>query len=503
MLNYQTLLDNFLEKTTNIDPFVDYFNESNVYQSDTNKDLFIQKTNNPEIVLNKKKDSVIFIPITRKNLGVLFDAYKIEVQEVCDFLLKETQSTEQLLMIETSEQKEALFISLSNPYNPDKSISKIFKFKKKFPDFEELNKSSVYLMRYCEPFIKFFIFAKEAILLEAINNLKEKVSELKEESNSKTLLHKMPINIVNVMLTNKSSTIEKLDRKIEEIELTIAKTQNQKKLTRLHKQKELARELVKKAKVNFPDDFYFTVYEHYAIFGGMKLLHQNNFQPTPFTATAILEVLGFENINNSEITEIRKAFAKLTTNKFPCYYIRQDRKDPEAFRFSNADTPIYMIYEDGKVNLNVNITDDDIIKKKLYLCLLNVALVEDLQHFFTMIEGNLLANLRDKKKVTEDDLYFIEFLIREKQLQFHKQTKTDLNKICKIMKKDEWLENGGLSRENKRQIKNKTKTILDFAVAQPFFVSDYTIDRKGDIVINYNTAKKNQFLTNKEIVLLT
>lgn len=111
-----------------------------------------------------------------------------------------------------------------------------------------------------------------------------------------------------------------------------------------------------------------------------------------------------------------------------------------------------------------------------------------------MIDSKIFANLRNFKKVTEDDLYFIEFLIKERH--FHKSTtKTNLTNICKVMKKDWTKETGELDREHKRQIKDKVETLLVFARKQNM-VKEYTIDQDGAVVINYPLEKDPILLTN-------
>lgn len=456
-----------------------------------------------------KKRSVYFIPINRQNLKSIFDLHHNELRRMYEFALQHcSEPGSRISSWKFSEQRESLIISITRASDPScffekKSVTeteenkdtfrKEFEFKNKSHNFESIiesqNDKSTNKPNYHDLFVKFFQFVDGKILRETVASLNQEVSKLLEEKQSRELV-KMPVNMFNVMLTNKSSTLEKIEGKIQEIEKAINESTDEKKLARLAKQKKLAKDILAKAKINFPEDFYFPVYQHYAIFGGMKLLHANNFKPTPFTATSALEALNFSRINKSEVTEIRRAFSDLTMKKFPCYFVRQDQKDPNVYHFSEADNPIFMIYEEGRVDLNVDLTDDIFARKNLYLCLLNPALKDDLQHFFSIIDSNILAKLRESKRVSEEDLYFIEFLIRE--IRFKKHTQTDLEQICKTMKKDDWLkETGKLDRDRKRRIKDSAIVLLNFSITAGL-VKDYVIDSNGNITINYSSLKKEE-----------
>lgn len=486
-MNFEQLLDCFIEEASGQDPLGDYFSETGIYGS-PELEKKIQEHSHPIDREKVEKRSLFFIPISRTNLKNFFEAHYTDVKEVCDFIIEKTTNEAQSIGIEVLKKNSSIKVQIYKQNEKEKSHFKTFDFINKIDKFEDIiesaNDGSKYELKYCDPFIKFFFFAHGKI---TVSTLEREVSKLREEKQSKEL-SKMPINMFNVMLTNKSNTLEKIEGKIQEIEKAIQESKDEKKLARLNKQREFAKEILKKANTNFPEDFYFPVYQHYAIFGGMKLLHKNAFKPTVFTATAALEALNFSKINKSEVTELRKAFAELTVKRFPCYYVRQDKKDPNVYHFSDADTPIFMIYEEGRIDLNVDLTDDTIARKNLYLCLLNPALIDDLHHFFSIIDCNILARLRETTRVNEADLYFIEFLIRE--MQFRKHTQTDLDKICRIMKKHDWLkETGRLSRDRKRQIKDTVRDLLNFTV-QEGLVSKYTIDMSGDVTIDYSPIKK-------------
>ncbi|NGX44093.1 MAG: hypothetical protein K1060chlam3_00255 [Candidatus Anoxychlamydiales bacterium] len=318
------------------------------------------------------------------------------------------------------------------------------------------------------------------------------IEELKRIKTSNLPAVKMPVNMFNVMLTDRNSTLEKLKEKINEINRKIKKTSQEKALTNLKKYKVAATKILERAKKNFPEDFYFPVYQHYAIFGGMKLLHTNNFKPVEFSPSAVLDALNFPNINKSEITEIKKAFAILTVDKFPCYYVREDKNDPNVFHSCDADSPIFMIYCKGKTDLNIDISQSPVFKETLYLCLLNPALIDDMDHFFTIVDSNILANLRNYTKVATEDLYFIEFLIRENR--FRTKTETNLDKACRIIKKTEWLKNGVITdRDKKRRIKEKVKKLLNFAKGHGL-VSDFSIEKNGEMLIEYQAKTRQPLL---------
>lgn len=496
MKPFKDLLSHFIEEASCKDPLKD-LNLTDIYINPVVKEkIKITLTEFKQI----EKRSTFFIPLSSENLKILFKRHIDITKDGFDFIIKNVKDKKTALSIENNPF--SLSFQMYGHNKIEDSVLLDIDLSNQIENFQDLislsENGSKYNLRYIDPFIKFFFFVHSIALQETVEFLSQEVIRLKEENKTKEVT-KVPINMFNVMLTNKSNTLEKIERQIDVIEKAIKNTLDEKKLDRLRKQRTAAKNMLEKAKVNFPEDFYFPVYQHYAIFGGMKLLHQNNFKPTPFTAEGILRALNFPKINKSEITEIRKAFAELTTKKFPCYYIRQDKNDSNSYYFSDSDSPIFMIYEDGRVDLNVDISDETVVKKNLNLCLLNIALVDDLQHFFTIIDSNILAKLRERKKVSEDDLYFIEFLIRE--IQFQKKTKANFEKICKVMKKDDWLEETGkLTRERKRQIKDKVIELLEFSI-QVGLVSKYQIIDNNDVEIEYLAIENQLSHSNSDTVL--
>ncbi len=323
-------------------------------------------------------------------------------------------------------------------------------------------------------------------------------AEKKWKKASPTSVQKIPINLFNVMLTTKDATLNKLQRRINEISNKISETKDAKKLKQLKEQLKIANLIHKKANLNFPEDFHFSVYEQYAIYGGFKLLNEKRFEPVEMYFSDILEVLNFK-INKGEITEIRKAFHKLTTQKFPCYLFYPSKEDPNIFNYGEGgDEPIFKIWEFGSVNLNIDLSDNNIVKKKLYLSIANAALLNDLNSFYSIINSNLLAELRDFKKVSEDDLYFLAFLLKE--MHFNKKnTVISLTEICKRIKKFDWISEDGnlLSREYKRQMKNKVSNILDFLKKQDL-ITKYQI-KEDHVHIFFKITSKDGPLLLEEL----
>jgi len=305
------------------------------------------------------------------------------------------------------------------------------------------------------------------------------VSKKKWEGvSSAQLLQKVPVSLFNVMLTTKENTLIKLDKKIVEFENRLPKTNDKIKRDQIKKQLKLARQVRQKAALNFPEDFRFSVYEQYAIYGALKLLHDNNFYPVEFYFKDVLEALHFDRINKKEITEIRKALGRLTKQKFPCYMVYPDKENPNQYIYYDGDEPIFKINELGVLDLNLDLLDSTILKKRLMISVANPALLNNLSNFYSMINSNLLAELRGHKKVSEDDLYFLAFVLRE--MHFSTSTTTNLHKLCAIMKKTEWLKEGKIkNRDLKRKIKDKVNSMLSFASSQSLVDSFST---EGDVV---------------------
>jgi len=307
---------------------------------------------------------------------------------------------------------------------------------------------------------------------------------------------KTPVNVLNVLLTDKAKTLEKLDKSITKMTNALELVTDAKKKIQLRKQLTEAKKVFEKCVNNFPDNFNFSVYEHYAIFGGFKLLTRNSYKPTEMFFTDILETLNFNKINKSEIGKIKKAFIKLTTQKFPCYMIREQSGKENLYDFYDGDEPIFKLREFGTLDLNIDLTDKEIVKKRLILSLENPALIYDLQNFYTLINGNILKELRDYTKVNEADLYFVEYLVKESHFK-KVHTKTDLVKLCGIMKKIDFINsdddgNGILKdRDSKRRIKEKISKLSDFMVNQKILAS-YVIDESGEVVFNYVNADREE-----------
>lgn len=291
-------------------------------------------------------------------------------------------------------------------------------------------------------------------------------------------IQKFPVSLFNVMLTTKETTLNKIQKRITEFEKKIPNTIDQQKKKQLEKQLKFAKDIHQKATLNFPEDFRFSVYEQYAIYGAFKLLHDNKFQPTEFYFKDILEALHFNQINKKEITEIRKAFSRLVKQKFPCYMIYPDKSDPNKYTFYDGDEPIFKIWEFGTLDLNIDLSDNSFVKKKLFISLSNLSLLNNLNNFYSIVNSNLLSELRNYKKVSEEDLYFLAFLF--KGMRFHKTTTCSLHNLCAILKKNKWLHEGKIKdKGHKRQIKDKVLSLLKFAQNQ-HLVQRFSLD--GDTI---------------------
>jgi len=324
--------------------------------------------------------------------------------------------------------------------------------------------------------------------------LKEKDKQIQESENKLLAIIKTPVNLLNVLLTDKVKTLEKLDKSINKITNAIEKSTDNKKKSQLQRQLKEAKRVFDKCVNNFPDNFNFSVYEHYAIFGGFKLLTQNQYKPTEIFFIDILKSLNFKNKNRSEISLIKQAFVKLTTQKFPCYMIRQSDSGEDKYDFYDGDEPIFKIREFGTLDLNIDLTDKEIVKKKLILSLENPALIYDLQNFYMLINGNILSELREYKKVSEADLYFVEYLVKEKHFK-RKQTETTLNKLCEVMKKSNFLDKNKdiKDRDSKRRIKAIVLNLSSFMQKQNI-LSSYEIADSGDVVFKYPTDNEKETL---------
>ncbi len=53
-----------------------------------------------------------------------------------------------------------------------------------------------------------------------------------------------------------------------------------------------------------------------------------------------------------------------------------DKEDPNKYNFYDGDEPIFKIWEFGSVDLNIDLSDQNIVKKKLFLSISNPALFE-------------------------------------------------------------------------------------------------------------------------------
>lgn len=488
---YTQLRDQFLSNCVKRNGFILNSKKNILQEKSSFLTEIIERLKHSQKEANSKKKPLS--SIEKEFLKELFDNHKNFLMKAITFIseLEKKDTFPILEFLPSEDQSNTLTIRI---HYDQETIEKEF-------IISESPKEQI--LKYMPLFVRFLSFVYQqtlskhlAKLEKKVEKLEKKVEKLEEKNSFSPSIHKVPVNLFNVMLTDKPATLDKLQKKITEISNKIPKAKDEKRLSQLQKQLQYANELHEKASKNFPDDFYFTVYEHYAIYGGIILLSKNNFKPVEMTFTGVLEALNFEKIGKKDITEIKKAFKKLTTQRFPSYFIRVDPKDSNKYIFWEGDEPIFQIGTLGSLDLNINLSDPNIIKKKLILSLRNHSLREDLEHFYSMINSNLLAELRKyKRQPSEDDLYFITFLLRE--MRFHQKTIISLDEICTKIKKDGWLlKNEKPDKERKRLIKNKTSNLLDFAKQQNL-VSEYKIE-KDQVTIHYKLPKKNPRLISKK-----
>ncbi len=294
---------------------------------------------------------------------------------------------------------------------------------------------------------------------------------------------KAPNALLNTMLTDKSKTLQKLDRSISAIESALEKNKDESKKAQLEKQLNIANEIFAKCKNNFPDNFNFSVYEHYAIFGAFKLLTKSNFKPQEMYFTDILKALNF-NFKSGDITRIKEAFKKLTQEKFPCYMIREVKGSPNKYDFYSEDEPIFKLRAVNRLDLNINLNNKEITKERLILSLENPSLIYDLENFYSLINTNILRDLREyKKRVQEVDLYFIEYIIKDRN--FRNERKISWIKLCLTIKETSLLNEAKTNfknRDKKRRFKDLIKNICEFLIDQNI-LKDFSMDTTNDLAI--------------------
>ena len=286
-MNYRETLTSFLEKTTNKDPFDDYLIDGKL--DDTALQIDQEK---------KKQRAAFFIPMSKENLISFFTSYETEAEAMYALILKETRGRTTGFSVHPSENPEALMLRFTDAEDNKYGSDHVFDFKNKLAHFERIIESKEgqqkYELKYYDPIIKFLFFVHQKSTFNTISALEKEVSSLQEEKLSAALVSKAPVNMLNVILTSKSETLGKLERKKREFEKLIEKTPPGKAQDDHKRRKKFVEELIEKADINFPDDFRFTVYEQYAMFGIMMLLDKNNFMPTEFSATAVLKALNFK-----------------------------------------------------------------------------------------------------------------------------------------------------------------------------------------------------------------
>jgi hypothetical protein len=304
---------------------------------------------------------------------------------------------------------------------------------------------------------------------------------------------KVPISYLNVALTSKSRTLEKIDRNVKELKSLRKNADDPKRKRIIGKQISAANEVVKRCSKNFIDDFSLSVYEKYATYGGLKILSNNNFRVTLFQFVDLLKVLGIED-RTTELKKIKAAMIGLTKKRFPCYMVFPDKKDVKKYHFIDADDPIFRIWPVGTLDLNCQADLRDIKRRKLYIQINNPTLIADLTDsrslFYVMVHSELIVNLRAFKKVREWDLIFLEYLI--KNGNFYKRGKPlriRLCLLCKTIKKNDYLNKEGEfnNRLNANRFKKMIEKLCEFAVMENL-LKDFSFEGR-DVILEFRSLK--------------
>ena len=366
------------------------------------------------------------------------------------------------------------FVSLFK--NEKEKTEEFFTIPGKYPkDIIKRQKDNSFI--FCISFIQFVFRAINARKIEKTRSAIEKI--------------KAPNALLNTMLTDKSKTLEKLKNSIEKIRSSLNNNQNSSKKKQLEKQLNIANGIFNKCKNNFPDNFNFSVYEHYAIFGAFKILTKANFRPQEMYFTDILKALNFD-FTKGDITRIKEAFKKLTQEKFPCYMIREVKGEPNKYDFYAEDEPIFKLRALNRLDLNINLNDKEITKERLILSIENPSLIHHLENFFSLINTNILRDLRRyKKRVQEFDLYFIEYIIKDRN--FRNERKISWAKLCLTIKETSLLNEDKTNfknRDKKRDFNNKIKNICIFLIEQNI-LKEFSMDTKSELATFKYKKEKN------------
>jgi|TARA_R100001082_G_scaffold50685_2_gene27509 hypothetical protein len=337
-------------------------------------------------------------------------------------------------------------------------------------------------------------------IAKQINTLEKENKSLKESSYPVTI--KTPINTFNVMLTDSNKTLSKINKAIKKLENYKETVKDPKEKKIIQTQIEKGNEMFVKAEQNFPENFEFTVYEQYAIYGAFKLLTNNGYSPVQMYFADILKALGFvkedgKSVNKSEITKIKEAFKKLTEQKFPCYIAKETA--PNKFTFYDNDEPLFKLKEVNTLDLNIQLSDKEITKKSLILSLENMQLIQDLQQFHTFINSNILRNLRlYKNQVQEKDLYFLAYLIKEhfcKQKDSNPNSTISLIKLAKILRLPDSNfigENTWKDRKNRRRFIKNIETLSAFMIKENILKCDPEFSKDFETVVFYYDQYKEK-----------
>ncbi len=313
---------------------------------------------------------------------------------------------------------------------------------------------------------------------------------------------KLPVNYLNTSLTTKSATFKKINSDVRELENNLKKTTDLKEKKDIKKQIKRANEMLERCGKNFLENYKLSVYEKFAIFGGFKILSDNNLKITPFYFVDLMKSLGFKDTEGTELVKIKKAMVGLTKKRFPCYMIFPDKTDSKVYNFIDSDEPIFKFIPLEKLNLNPKTESKNISTSKLYLQLNNLTLITDLTDsqslFYVIIHSDLIANLRAFKKVREWDLNFLEFLIKTGNFYKHgKPKKIELNKLCGTIKKNDYLNNKGVFKNRVKQyrFKKMIENLCEFAVKEKL-LKGYAINRESAIF----EFKKSKNVNDKELI---
>lgn len=345
-------------------------------------------------------------------------------------------------------------LDLGFDYTPDYETNRVSDKTIEILNFSTYSLESRCLIREADPVYYEKIIS--SILSQMLSISKQRIEALNKEiiiSGRKLI----SVNFLNTIFTTKQKTLDKLKKTINSLE---TRHQQNPKNKKTEKQLKYAEQIFEKCSLNFPENFRFTLYEFYAIFGALFILHENEFIPTEFYFIDIVKALGINPTAAAINKKIKEALLELCKKTFPCYIAREREKN--KFEFYDQEEPLFEIKEIGLFDFSPNIKAKDIKKQKLILSLKNIAVLRDVSTllFYSDIKANIFSKLQGIKRVQASDIYLICFVIKERR--FKNETKIDVLSLCNEIKREDLIDNGSITRDNKYKLKKRFNLILSF-----------------------------------------